>query len=71
MAEDLIGIALFRRIVENWQYEEFEGVLIDATTANFVCQVYDKLSPENQANFGEMHPFVMVDMTMKLIARTS
>lgn len=45
-AEGRIGA--FRRIVEMYQCEEIEGVLVDAWTAQIVVQVYDAVNSENQ-----------------------
>ena len=42
------------RIVERHQYEEFDGVLIDAQTANLYTQIHVKLGAENRARLEGM-----------------
>ena len=45
--EDLY--AAFKWILDNHQCHKINGPLVDATTASVVCQVADKLNPENRA----------------------
>lgn len=40
-----------KRIVERHQYEELEGSIMDAQTAQLLVQVYERLSPSSQARF--------------------
>ena len=49
-----MDIEQIRRIVEQHQYEEVDGVLVDAQTAQAIVAVYDALKPENQVKFAAM-----------------
>lgn len=62
-AEGKIGA--FRRIVALHQWEEIEGVAVDATSAQIVVAVYDALKPENQAKYQKMPVGVMVDFALR------
>lgn len=46
--------AAAKRIVDNSQYEEVEGVLLDAFTASALVAVYEALAPAGQAKFDDM-----------------
>ena len=43
-----LTIEPFRRIVANHQWEEIDGVAVDATSAHMVCTIYDALSETNK-----------------------
>jgi HrpA-like RNA helicase len=78
-------IELCRKIVREHQYQKvryhFHYVddgkdtisvrtfLLDGTTANAICQVYDNLSPENQQRYLTKHLVTMADMAWRLIAK--
>lgn len=47
-------VTVCERIVLNHQHEEYDGVLIDATTANAIVTVAAALSPENRARIDEI-----------------
>jgi len=59
-----------RRIVQNHQHEEVDGVVLDAQTANMLVQVFDALSPKNQAKFEAMDLAEMVDVGWKVVERS-
>lgn len=61
------NIAVFRQIVDNWQAEEHNGVLIDATSANAVVQVFDALSEKNKIRYNAMSLIVMVQAAWGLV----
>ncbi|WP_424863039.1 hypothetical protein [Streptomyces sp. MMS24-I29] len=63
-AEDRIGD--FRRIVELHQCEAIDGVLVDATSAQLVVLVYDKLKPENQEKFRRLSVHQQCEIALKL-----
>jgi hypothetical protein len=42
-------VTVCERIVQNHQHEEYDGYLIDATTANVIVTVAAALSPANRA----------------------
>lgn len=50
-------------------HDKTGGQAIDLTTANMLCQVYDKLNPANQKKFGEMDLLVAIDIGWKLVAK--
>lgn len=47
-------ITTCERIVQDHQCEEYDGVLIDAMTANVIVTVAAALSPENRARIDEI-----------------
>jgi hypothetical protein len=47
------------------------GVVLDAFTASMLVQIYDALSPANQAKFGALPLMKAVDMGWKLVKKTS
>jgi hypothetical protein len=60
-----------RWIVDNWQAHKIDGVFVDGTTASLVVQVYDALSPQNRAKYGQEPIERMVDIAWKLTRRNN
>ena len=58
---------------ERWRGDNLvgDGVVLDITTANMLVQVYDALSPENQAKFDAMPLTKAVDVAWSLVSKTS
>lgn len=48
-----VRITALRRIVDQHQYEEIDGYVVDATTAAMLVAVHDALAPDNQARFDD------------------
>lgn len=40
-----------RRIIENYQYEKIDGVIVDAMTADAIITIYDAVNETNKAKF--------------------
>ncbi|MFF4699868.1 hypothetical protein [Streptomyces chattanoogensis] len=59
----------FRRIVTLHQCEEIDGVMVDATSAQVVVQVYDALKPENQAKMRDMPVVRMCEIALQFASR--
>lgn len=59
----------YRRIVAMHQCEEIDGVLVDATSAQFVVKVYDALNPENQAKMRGMSVVQQCHIALQLANR--
>jgi Zn-finger nucleic acid-binding protein len=66
-AEGTIGKV--RRIVEMHQCEEIDGVLVDATSAQIVIAIHDKLNETNKAKLAAMPIGVMCAFALKLYDR--
>lgn len=47
-------VTVCERIVQDHQCEKYDGVTIDATTANAIVVVAASLSPENRAKIDEI-----------------
>lgn len=56
-----------KRIVENRQYEEINGIAVDMQTANAVITVYNAINKKNKKKFSKLPLTVMVDLTWKMI----
>jgi hypothetical protein len=71
LIEDSDALVGFQKIVKDRTMGNVDGIQVDLTTANFVLQVYNALSPDNQAKFKQLSAKKMIDTTMELIKRTS
>ena len=67
MSEHWIDVS--RRIVANHQYEDLDGILIDAMTANLLVTVYDNLKDKNQTHYHGMELARAVHIAYKLVKR--
>lgn len=59
-------IAAFRDIVANRQYAKIDGYMVDLFSAGYVTQVYDALSPENQARYAACPATKMVHIAFQV-----
>lgn len=59
-----------RKIVENRQYEEINGVVVDMQTANMITTIYNKLNKKNKKKFSKLNLFTMVNVGWKIIKRS-
>ncbi len=57
----------FRDIVTHHQHAKIDGQSVDAFSASLVVQVYDALSPENQAKYAAMPVRQMIAVALKLL----
>lgn len=55
-----------RDVVQNG-YKKVQGKTVDAITASAYVQVYDNLSPKNQADLEDKRLMVAIDMIWRLI----
>lgn len=63
-----------RRIVENKQYENIDGMLVDGFTASAITQVFDALGPEAQQKYAQIIESDLgkaSDIAFKLINKNS
>lgn len=60
-----------RAVVSEMQYREIDGMILDLQTANLLTQVYDRLSPDNQAKFTSMSLDQASDVAWKMVTKTS
>lgn len=56
-----------REIIKSHQFQEINGVVVDAQTARAIITVYDALSPENQEKFASMSIGKMSSIAWKLV----
>lgn len=62
-------IDALRGIVQDRQARVVEGVLVDATTASAILQVYDRLNAEHQAKMRSLPMGAMADLTWQIIGK--
>lgn len=58
-----------KRIADRWQYEEYDGLLIDANTASLYVQIHEKLSPANREKLESLETGKALDVCWKLAAK--
>lgn len=56
-----------KKIVTNKQYEEIDGYLIDMTSANLYCKVWEGLSNPNREKLETLNTASAIMMCWKLI----
>jgi hypothetical protein len=62
----------FRKIVDERSYGQVENCpFVDLYTASTVVQIIDALSPERKAKFLSVNAYAMIDLTWKVVGRTS
>ena len=60
-------IVVLKQIVKDHQYQKIDGMVVDATTANAILQVYDNLSPKNQKKYAKMSLKKMSDLAWTIL----
>jgi hypothetical protein len=60
-------IETLKTIVADHQCAKVEGVLVDATTANVVVQVFDALNETNKAKFAALPVAKMANLAWKFV----
>ena len=58
---------ILRRIVDNQQYEEIDGVIIDLYSASAILAVLDAINETNKAKYLTKPIHVMADIAFKLL----
>lgn len=69
MGEDRMKI--LRRIVENSQYEDIDGMRMDGFTASMLVQIYDALGDKQKQQFSNLPLSKMVDIGWNLMKKVS
>jgi len=68
VAHTVSRIEALRRIVSDSQHATVEGVLVDLFTASAMVQVFDALSPANQAKFDSVPLVTLAVFAMKKVS---
>lgn len=58
-----------KRIIENRQYEEINGIAVDMQTANMIMTIYNKLNKKNKKKYSKLNLNQMVNIGWKIIKR--
>ena len=59
-------IEKIRQVVSQHQCAKIEGVLMDATTAKLVSDIYSRLNPTNQDKLSQMSMPEMIDICWRV-----
>lgn len=59
-------IQQLRKIVEEKQYAEIDGVLVDLYSASIVVKIYDQLNEENRKKYAALSIERIVDIAYSL-----
>lgn len=62
-------IKTMKRIVENRQYEEIDGIAVDMQTANMIYTIYSKINKKNKKKFAKLSLNKMVAIGWKIIKK--
>lgn len=65
-----MNIAAIRQIVQTGQMAKVDGFRVDTFSASAIVQVYDALSPANQAKYAAMSVEKAADVAFKLVNRS-
>lgn len=61
-------LSVLKEIVDQFGYQEIDGVIVDVQTANVILKVYNALSEENKAKFINTDIVKMSDIAWSLVS---